>query len=72
MTTEETKAKELFDKAMIFCNELSHDKNIGIAKEISLLIIKEKMESLSTWKNTYMGRQQIKELEKIKEEIKQL
>lgn len=60
------KAKELVEKF----NSISG--HIRFSEEYALICVDEIIKSLEPWKNSFMGRKQIKELEEVKQSIKEL
>lgn len=53
-------------------NAITKSYNWEDARKCAIICVEEKMESLNSWKNTYMGKTQIIELNIIKKELKTL
>jgi len=78
--TPKEKAKELVDRfSNISLGEdamgnpyLMGSETIEEAKECALICVDESIKNLNPWKNSYMGRQQIKELQEVKQEIEKI
>ena len=69
--TPKEKAKKLTLK-FIHLARYEDEKTKDNMKACALLCVDESIKNLNPWKNSYMGKQQIKELQEVKQEIEKL